>query len=250
MLMAGRHPEEAMTEGINGDLEERVILRTARMAWQPWRRQPGVDFKPLDRIGPEANGRVTAILRIAPGVTLEPHDHPGGEEILVLDGGFGDETGTYGTGTYVFNPDGSRHTAWSKDGCVMFLKLRQHPGAERKRVVVDTTKMDWLYQGHVGRAVKKLNVGPGYPEIEDIRFTRLDKGIRIPLHGHPGGNEMFVLEGSIEDEYGRFDVGDWIRQPAASRHAPWTDDGCVLFVRDGHIRPRDGAAPSLAPHSR
>ena len=73
-----------MTEGINGDLDERVILRTASMAWQPWRRQPGVDFKPLDRIGPEADGRITAILRIAPGVTLEldgastyvPIEHP------------------------------------------------------------------------------------------------------------------------------------------------------------------------------
>lgn len=238
-----------MTEGINSDLEQRVILRTADMPWQPW-PQEGLQHKPLDRVGPERPGKITTILRIAPGVRLVPHDHPGGEEILVLEGSFADELGTYGKGTYVFNPDGSRHAAYSKDGCVMFLKLRQHPGKDRRRIVVDTTKLDWLSEGHAGRAVKKLNTGPGYPEIEDIRFTRLDKGIRIPLHGHPGGNEMFVLEGSIEDEYGRFDVGDWIRQPAASEHAPWTDDGCVLFVRDGHIRPPPTAKPSLAPHSR
>jgi anti-sigma factor ChrR (cupin superfamily) len=238
-----------MTEALNSELDQRVILRTAAMAWQPW-PQPGLDHKPLDRIEAGGTRRITAILRFAPGTRLPTHDHVGGEEMLVLDGSFGDEAGTYGKGTYVFNPDGSRHTAYSKDGCVLFLKLGQHPGNDRKRVVADTTKMDWLSEGHAGRSVKKLNTGPGYPEIENIRFTRLDKGIRIPLHGHPGGNEMFVLEGSIEDEYGRFDVGDWIRQPAASRHAPWTDDGCVLFVRDGHIRPPAGVGPSLAPHSR
>lgn len=238
-----------MADGFYADLSERVILRTESMAWQPW-RQPGLEHKPLDRTGPKGSGRITTILRMAPGTELPPHEHLGGEELLILEGSYGDELGVYGKGTYVFYPDGSRHTPHSKEGCVMFLKLGQHPGRDRHRVVVDTTKLDWLSEGHAGRAVKKLNTGPGYPEIENIRFTRLDKGIRIPLHGHPGGNEMFVLEGSIEDEYGRFDVGDWIRQPAASRHAPWTDDGCVLFVRDGHIRPPAGVGPSLAPHSR
>src|SRR5262245_2231160 len=156
-----------MSEGINTDLQDRVFLQTAFLPWQSW-TQPGVYHKPLDRIA----DRITTIMRLDPGTELVPHGHPGGEEILVLEGSLGDELGTYAKGTYVFNPAGSRHKAFSKEGCVMFLKLGQHPGTDRRRVVVDTTKMDWLSEGHVGRFVKKLNIGPGYPEIENIRFTR------------------------------------------------------------------------------
>jgi anti-sigma factor ChrR (cupin superfamily) len=234
-----------MAEGIHSDLEQCVIVRAEEGPWRPWRGLNGVDHRPLDLVGSEQTVRITTILRMAPGVALAPHEHPDGEELLVLEGSFSDELGTYGKGTFVFNPDGTRHAISSKEGCVMFLKLRQHPGRNRKRVVVDTTKIDWLYEGHVGRSVKKLNVSPGFPEIENIRFTKLDKGIRIPSHGHPGGNEMFILEGSIADEHGLFKPGDWIRQPAGSRHAPWTDDGCVLYVRDGHIPPRDPRAASV-----
>jgi anti-sigma factor ChrR (cupin superfamily) len=240
-----------MAEGLHSDLTERVILQTARMDWPA--EKGDVQHKILDLVGSLETGRLTAIVRYAPGARIAAHDHPGGEEILVLHGSFADEHGEYGKGTFVFNPEGFRHAPYSPGGCVMFTKLRQHPGASRRRVVVDTTEMNWLSEGHVGREVKKLNVGPGYPEIENIRFTRLAKGIRIPMHAHPGGNEMFVLEGSIEDEYGRFDVGDWIRQPAGSRHAPWTDDGCVLYVRDGHIAPLHlSAEPPRPPehHSR
>jgi anti-sigma factor ChrR (cupin superfamily) len=236
-----------MVEGLHTDLEQCVIVRTALVDWTPAAKEP-VQYKILDLVGSRETGRMTSIVRYAPGAKIELHDHPGGEEILVLDGSFADEHGAYRRGTFVFNPEGFRHAPRSPEGCVMFVKVRQHPGENRRRVVVDTTKTDWLSEGHAGRYVKKLNVSPGYPEIENIRFTKLDKGIHVASHAHPGGNEMFILEGSIADEHGLFVPGDWIRQPAGSRHAPWTDDGCVLYVRDGHIRPRDpGSFPVETP---
>ena len=32
-----------------------------------------------------------------------------------------------------------------------------------------------------------------------------------------------------------FTTGDWIRSPAGSVHQPWTDNGCVLYVKEGHL---------------
>ena len=84
-----------------------------------------------------------------------------------------------------------------------------------------------------GRHVINLYADPSHPE--SIHLTRLGAGTRIPSHEHPGGNEIFVLEGSIEDEFGRYEVGDWIRSPAGSVHQPWTDDGCILYVKERHL---------------
>ena len=114
---------------------------------------------------------------------------------------------------------------------MLFVKLRQYPGFDRPHVEIPTDRLDWQAQGDVGRHVIKL-FSDGE---ENIRLTRLEGATKIPRHEHPGGNEMFVLAGSIEDEHGRYEVGDWIRSPAGSIHQPWTEDGCVLYVKDGHL---------------
>jgi anti-sigma factor ChrR (cupin superfamily) len=61
-------------------------------------------------------------VRLAPGTRLERQDHPGGEEILVLDGSFDDELGRYSKGTWLRNPPGSAHGAFSRPGCTLFVK--------------------------------------------------------------------------------------------------------------------------------
>lgn len=221
-----------MDEQLNDDLHQRAIMRTSQMDWKPspsgtvWRKR-------LDLIGPAEAGRVTSVVRYEPDSVFPAHDHPDGEEILVLDGTFSDEHGHYPKGSYLLNPEGFRHAPYSKEGCVLFVKLRQYPGTDRRHVEIDTEGTPWQTEGEEGRAVKKLFEDPAYPER--IRLTRLAAGTRIDKHEHPGGNEMLVLEGSISDEYGRYEVGDWIRSPAGSVHQPWTDDGCVLYVKDHHL---------------
>ena len=62
------------------------------------------------------------LVKLAPGTRLEPHEHPGGEEILVLDGAFEDERGSYPKGTWLRNPPGSAHGAFSEGGCTLYVK--------------------------------------------------------------------------------------------------------------------------------
>ena len=56
------------------------------------------------------------------GTEVPPHDHQGGEEIYVIDGDLADEHGTYPAGTWLRNPDGSRHGHRSDGGCLLYVK--------------------------------------------------------------------------------------------------------------------------------
>ncbi len=78
---------------VNADFGRRVAVHAARMEWAP-SPIPGVERRMLDRIGAEV-ARATSIVRYAPNSLFSPHTHGGGEEILVLDGVFQDESGGF-----------------------------------------------------------------------------------------------------------------------------------------------------------
>jgi anti-sigma factor ChrR (cupin superfamily) len=92
---------------------------------QPWRDtpSPGVQFKKLmfDR----DSGRSAVLVRFEPGAVYFAHAHPGGEEYYVLEGTVQDGPESYGPGTYVYHPPGSKHRPVSKDGCLLFISLPQ-----------------------------------------------------------------------------------------------------------------------------
>ncbi len=81
---------------INADFEQRAVMRPADARWQP-SPLPGVERWMLDRVGGEV-ARATSMVRYAPGSHFERHVHGGGEEILVLEGVFSDESGDYPAG--------------------------------------------------------------------------------------------------------------------------------------------------------
>jgi hypothetical protein len=109
------------------------------------------------------SGRATSIVRYEPGARFHAHRHPMGEEFFVLEGTFCDEQGDYPAGSYVLNPPDSRHAPWTRDGCVLFVKLCQYAGPDRKRIVADSACMEWQPSGLSGIAIK---------ESTPIRVTR------------------------------------------------------------------------------
>lgn len=56
-------------------------------------------------------------------------------------------------------------------------------------------------------------------------------GSKFSQHSHPAGEEIYVLEGVFSDEHGDYPAGTYIRNPAGSKHAPFSKDGCTLFVK-------------------
>lgn len=225
-------------DALNGDLTRAAEMHTSEMDWvrSP---TPTVWRKRLDHIGPAEAGRVTSLVRFELGAKFPAHDHPDGEEILVLDGVFSDHTGDWGAGSFLLNPEGFRHAPWTAQGCLLFVKLRQYGGRNREHLALDTDAMDWQPQGTDGRRIKPLYRQAGFPE--QIRLVELAPGTRVEQHPHPGGEEVFVLSGSIQDDDGVYPAGTWFRLPDGSSHAPWSEDGCTLYVRVGHLPAGGGA---------
>jgi anti-sigma factor ChrR (cupin superfamily) len=44
-----------------------------------------------------------------------------------------------------------------------------------------------------------------------------------------------VLEGEFCDEHGRYPKGTWIRSPHMSQHTPFSERGCLIYVRVGGL---------------
>ena len=115
---------------LNGNMSRRVTMDTLSMEWTAspsgtvWRKR-------LHLVGGSESGQVTSVVRYEAGASFPAHDHPDGEEILVLEGTFSDEHGDWPAGTHLLNPEGFRHAPFSRDGCVLFVKLRQYAGDGR-----------------------------------------------------------------------------------------------------------------------
>lgn len=84
---------------LHTDFSQRVVIQIEDL---PWQDSPlvGVQRRMLERDGEEV-ARATSIVRYAPGSYFPAHTHNGGEEYLVLEGVFSDESGDYPVGTYV-----------------------------------------------------------------------------------------------------------------------------------------------------
>lgn len=101
-----------------------VRIDTRSAAWYPG-LVPGLKVQPLH----DFDGISTALVHWAPHTHFDAHTHPGGEEILVLEGLFRDEFGEYPAGTWLRNPRWSRHTPFTgREGALIYVKVG-HLGA-------------------------------------------------------------------------------------------------------------------------
>ncbi len=102
------------------DPEDQTYIRkdTTMESWLPG-QVDGLSVMPLHEFGTES----VALVKWQPGTMFQRHSHPGGEEILVLDGVFEDEHGRYPKGTWLRNPPGSVHTPISEEGCTIYVKV-------------------------------------------------------------------------------------------------------------------------------
>lgn len=62
-------------------------------------------------------------------------------------------------------------------------------------------------------------------------IVRYAPGSQFSAHGHPGGEEFLVLDGVFSDERGDYPAGTYVRNPIDSRHAPFSREGCTIFVK-------------------
>ena len=97
---------------------QRVVIDTRAAPWYQG-MMAGLTVLPLHERGSEH----VALVRWAPSTRFRRHHHWGGEEILVLEGVFEDEHGTYPKGSWLRNPHMSEHDPFTgPDGALIYVK--------------------------------------------------------------------------------------------------------------------------------
>nr|NKB21125.1 hypothetical protein [Alphaproteobacteria bacterium] len=214
---------------LNADLSERMVIDTNEMAWQA-SPSPEVWRKRLYLTGPAEAGIVTSVVRYEPGSSFAAHPHPDGEEIFVIDGVFSDEAGDYPAGSFILNPEGFAHAPSSGPGCTLFVKLRQYVG-DRPQVRHNINEMNWELRPNGTVESIMLDQQDGFDKRTQV--VRIMPGGEVPMHGHPNGEEVFVLEGSFEDQMGSYAAGTWIRNPIGTKHSLKSEEGSMFFIKTG-----------------
>ena len=217
-----------MIENFNMNFKERVVINTND---QEWVRSPSssVSRIPLERELKES-GHTTSIVRYDAGASFDSHSHPKGEEIFVLEGTFSDENGDYPAGSYIRNPKETSHRPFSKNGCLLFVKLHQFQENDNKQLVINTNLENWR-QGQGNLQVLPLHQF----ETESIALVKWPAGEKFMKHSHFGGEEVFVLSGTFIDEHGEYPKHTWIRSEHLSSHNPWVEEETIILVKTGHL---------------
>ena len=213
---------------INADFSRRAVVAGDQYHWTA-SPQEGVERVMLDRVGRE-KARATSIVRYAPDSHFPRHEHPGGEEILVLSGTFSDEDGHYPAGWYLRNPPGSSHQPFSDEGSTIFVKLRQMDSDEDSRVRIDTRDPQ-AWQQRDGR-----NTCPLYSGLREIVSLQKLKPGECLFTTPVDGAELLILEGELVSEEGPLGQGSWLRLPAGEYPALAAGpQGITYYLKTGHL---------------
>ncbi len=204
---------------INADFTKRAAVHFDQTDWVA-SPAVGVERKMLDRIGDEI-ARATTIVRFAPGSAFDAHTHDGGEEYLVLDGVFQDETGDFPVGSYVRNPPTSSHTPSAAQGATILVKLHQFDPQDRtevRRSITGDADLQLFKDDH-----------------EEVQVQNWPAGTAVTLDARDG-LEVFVVKGSFSEGDEEFSTWDWLRLPPGTQsQAQVGNGGARVWVKSGHL---------------
>lgn len=62
-------------------------------------------------------------------------------------------------------------------------------------------------------------------------LLKFEAGATYPAHNHPGGEEIFVLEGDIKLGKDHLNVGDYLYTVPNGKHAVRSVNGCVILLK-------------------
>ncbi|MYN19284.1 anti-sigma factor [Rugamonas sp. FT107W] len=213
---------------INADFSRPVAMAPHQYQWVA-SPQDGVERVMLDRVGAE-QARATSIVRYAPHSWFPRHQHPGGEEILVLDGTFSEGGLDYPAGWYLRNPPGSSHQPSSGEGAIIFVKLRQMSTPEQPYVRIDTRDpTSW-------RCEQGREICPLFSDAsEQVSLQRLAPHDALPADAE-GGLELLVLDGDVVAQQQTYAPRSWMRLPAGALTAITAgEQGATVYLKVRHL---------------
>ncbi len=183
---------------LNMSLARPLVIDTNKLEWVASPAMQ-VERKPLEREAAES-GHTTSVVRYLAGASFKPHRHPLGEEILVLEGVFQDNSGDYPAGTYIRNPPGSEHRPASENGCLILVKLNQFAPDDSEQVVVTD-----LFAQTVGEYLLHQ-----YQQERTIWITS-SKTCSLITHWDMQDSELLIVSGQLIGESESYEAGCWLR---------------------------------------
>jgi len=106
-----------------------------------------------------------------------------------------------------------------------------HMNADRRvPVLVQAGALPWLASPQHG-VERRMLERIGAEVAVATTLVRYAAGSRFGEHSHALGEEFLVLSGVFADEHGRYGPGTYVRNPPGSRHKPFSDEGCTIFVK-------------------
>lgn len=107
-----------------------------------------------------------------------------------------------------------------------------------KSLYIETAREEWL----PSPSSKVLRIPLERENEESGHTTSIVEylpGSSFNSHPHPLGEEIFVLNGIFSDENGDYPAGTYLRNPPGSSHAPYSKQGCQLFVKLNQFNEKD-----------
>lgn len=204
---------------IHADFSTFVAIRPDQYQWVA-SPQAGVDRVMLDRIGAE-QARATSLVRYAKAASFPYHEHPQGEEILVLSGVFSEHGNDYPAGYYLRNPEGSAHQPSTQDGTLVFVKLRQMSDDDRQSLRINSndpavwqTDADSTDANQPPQRFCPLFISDN--EQVELRLLSAQQ----TLCSDPNSlTEILVISGSLELDQTAYPQGSWLRIPKGTQHS-------------------------------
>ncbi len=102
-----------------------------------------------------------------------------------------------------------------------------------KNQLVRSNEIEWkplAEKGVSGVFVKSLLYDEETSRSPTI-LLKFEAGAKYPLHNHPEGEEVFVLEGDIHLGKDHLFAGDFLFTAPNNLHAVRTDGGCVVLLK-------------------
>jgi len=171
---------------------------------------------------------VAGIVTLAPFCDL-PWRDAARLDVYVLRGGVTEPGADYGEGAFI-SRDHRSGLAASGQGATLFV-YRDQFAAGGGNLTLAPQAQRW-YPGRVeGMSATLLS-----EHHHRLILVRWKPGTRAQLHQHPWGEEIYVLEGVLQDQRGSYPAGSWQRLHADSVHAPFAEEDTLIMLRNGHLR--------------
>ncbi len=106
-------------------------------------------------------------------------------------------------------------------------------------VVVESANSDWLPSPAKGVKRLVLEREGGEKTTRATSIVAYAPNSKFAPHQHPLGEEFYVLSGTFSDEHGDYPAGTYVRNPPMSSHQPFSNEGCMIWVKLQQFQPTD-----------